>query len=206
MDIRVQELLDRIKKEGVEAAEAQAAAVAADAEAKRKAIVAAAEKEAKAIVEKAKADAQRAEEAGKAALTQASRDLVLAFRGELEKVLASIVKADVDAAYDADTLKKALPAIVEAWSKDGRDDLALLVPEKDLKALEGYFKDKLAAALKKGVDIKPLKDSKSGFRIAEKGGAVYYDFSAQAVADMLGAYLNARLAAIAAQAVGGEGR
>lgn len=206
MDIRVQELLDRIKKEGVEAAEAQAAAVIADAEAQRKSIVSAAEKEAKAIVEKAKADAARAEDAGKAALAQASRDLILAFRGELEKVLAGIVKADVDAAFDADTLKKALPGILEAWSKDGRDELAVLVPEKDLKALEGFFKDKLGAALKKGVELKPQKDSKSGFRLSEKGGSVYYDFSAQAVADMLGAYLNARLAAIAAQAAGGEGR
>lgn len=201
MDIRVQELLEKIKREGMESAEAEGRKILAEAKAKGDAIVAAAEKEAKAIVTRASADAARSEESGKAALAQASRDLVLAFRGEIEKVLSGLVKAEVDAAFDADTVKKALPAILETWSKDGRDDLSVLLPAKDLKALEAFFKDKLAGALKKGVELKPHSDAKSGFRIAEKGGAAYYDFSAQAVAEMLGSYLNARLAAIAAAAV-----
>lgn len=201
MDIRVQELLEKIKRDGIEQAEADAAKIRAEAESRRADIVAAAEKEAKAIVAKAKADAERAEDAGKAALAQASRDLVLAFRGEIERVLASIVGAEVGAAFDAETVKKALPAILEAWAKDGRDELSVLLPAKDLSSLEAFFKDKLSAALRKGVDLKPHKDAKAGFRIAEKGGAAYYDFSADAVAAMLGSYLNARLAAIVAGAV-----
>jgi V/A-type H+/Na+-transporting ATPase subunit E len=200
MDIRVQELLDKIKREGVDSAEAQAAKIVAQAEEKRKAIIAAAEKEAKAIVEAGRLDAARAEESGKAALAQASRDLLLAFRGEVENLLAAIVKADTEAAFDADALKKVLPAILEAWAKDGRDELAVLVPEKDLAMLEAFFKDKLASRLKSGVELKPLKNVKSGFRVAEKGGAAYYDFTAEAAATMIGAYLNSRLAAIVAEA------
>jgi V/A-type H+/Na+-transporting ATPase subunit E len=200
MDIRVQELLDKIKRDGVEHAEAEAAKIRAAAEEARAAIVEAAHKEAKAIVEKAKADAARDEASGRAALKQASRDLVLAFRGEVEKALGLIVRADLEAAFNADTLKNALPGILEAWAKDGRDDLAVLVPEKDLAALNAYFKEKLAARFKKGVELKPLKNSKAGFRISEKDGAAYYDFSAEAVAGMLGAYLNAQLAAIMAEA------
>lgn len=201
MDIRVQELLEKIKHEGIESAEAEGAKILKQAEVKRDAILAAAEKEAKAIVAKGVADAARSEESGKAALSQASRDLILAFRGELEKVLADIIRADVDASFDAETLKKALPVILEAWSKDGSDDLAVLLPAKDLKTLEAYFKDRLGAALKKGLELRPLKDAKAGFKIIEKGGAAYYDFSAQAVADMIGSYLNTRLAAITASAV-----
>jgi len=201
MDIRVQELLEKIKREGVESAEADVAKIISGAEARRDAIVAAAEKEAKAIIARAASDAARAEESGKAALAQASRDLILAFRGEVEKVLAALVKSEVEAAFNAETVKKALPAILEAWSKDGRDELSVLLPAKDLKELEAFFKDKLGAAMKKGVELKPHKDAKVGFTIVEKGGAAYYDFSAQAVADMLGSYLNARLAAIAVAAV-----
>lgn len=200
MDIRVQELLDKIKRDGVESAQADAAKILSDAEAKRSAIVAAAEKEARAIVDGAKADAQRTADAGRAALVQASRDLLLAFKGQIDEMLSVIVKSGVAAAFDADTVKKALPAILEAWAKDGRDELSVLLPEGDLRSLEAYFKDKLGAALKKGVELKPLKDTKSGFRIVEKGGAAYYDFSATAVADMLGAYLNSRLASAVAEA------
>jgi len=90
--------------------------------------------------------------------------------------------------------------LLEAWAKDGRDELSVLLPEGDLRSLEAYFKDKLGSALKKGVELKPLKNTKSGFRIVEKGGAAYYDFSAAAVADMLGAYLNSRLASAVAEA------
>jgi len=201
MDIRVQELLEKIKHDGVEHAEAEAAKILADAEKKRADVIAAAEKEAKAIVAKAESDAARAAESGRAALTQASRDLILAFSGEVQNLLAELVKAEVEAAFDAGTVKKALPAILEAWSKDGRDDLSALLPAKDLKELEAFFKDRLAASFKKGVEFKPLKDAKAGFRIVEKGGAAYYDFSAHAVAEMLGSYLNARLAAIATASV-----
>jgi V/A-type H+-transporting ATPase subunit E len=200
MDIRVQELLDKIKREGVDSAEAQAAKILAQAEEKRKAIIAAAEKEAKAIVEAGRLDAARSEESGKAALAQASRDLILAFRGEIEKLLAAIVKNDTETAFDADALRKVLPVILEAWAKDGKDELTVMVPQKDLAVLEAFFKDKLAAKLKAGVELKPLKNVKSGFRIAEKGGAAYFDFSAEAAAAMLGAYLNTRLAAIIAEA------
>lgn len=168
MDIRVQELLDKIKRDGVEHAEAEAAKIRAASEEERAAIVEAARKEAKAIVEKGKADAARDEASGRAALKQASRDLVLAFRGEVEKALGTIVRAEVEAAFDADTLKKALPGILEAWAKDGRDELAVLVPEKELAALNGFFKEKLAAQFKKGMELKPLKNSKAGFRISEK--------------------------------------
>lgn len=201
MDIRVEELLQKIKKEGVDDAEAKAAAILADAEATKSGIVAAAEKEAKAIIAKAKAESAKAEEAGRAALVQASRDLLLAFRGEVEKTLAAIVLGDVSASFNEETLKKALPAILENWAKDGRDDLSVLVPEASLKALDAYFRDRLSSAFKKGMELRPLKDAKAGFRIAEKGGAAYYDFSAEAVADMLGSYLNARLASVVAEAV-----
>ena len=73
MDIRVQELLERIKREGVESAEAQAAAIVADAETRRSALIATAEKEGKAIIERAKADAARTGDAGKASWLSGER-------------------------------------------------------------------------------------------------------------------------------------
>lgn len=200
MDSRVQELLEKIKRDAVDEANAKAAKIIADGEARRAELIAAAEKEAKAIVEKGKADAQRSEEAGKAALQQASRDLIRAFRSEIEKLLARLVQQDVQAAFDEDTLKKAIPLVLEAWAKDTAEDLSLMLPEAQLKSIDAWFKAGLAKTLARGVELKPLKSGQHGFRIAEKDGAAYYDFSAAAVADMLSAYLNDQLAAIVAQA------
>ncbi|MDR2019407.1 MAG: V-type ATP synthase subunit E, partial [Treponema sp.] len=77
MDIQLQELIDRIKKDGIESASDEASRLKAQAEAEAKRSVDAANKEAAAIISRGKADAERSEKAGIAALEQASRNLVL---------------------------------------------------------------------------------------------------------------------------------
>jgi len=201
MDIRVQELLEKIKKDGVEAAQAEAALIIASANERKAAIMAEAEREARGVETRAREQAARAEEAGKATIAQASRNLVLAFRDEIGKVLQAIVKTEVESAMDGQLLGKILPGMLESWVAKGSDELVVLVSEKDAKALEGFFREKLSAALKKGVELKPSKDIKAGFRIAEKNGSAYYDFSAESVSLMLGRYLNGRLAQIVAGTV-----
>lgn len=201
MDIRLQELLDKIKKDGIEAAQTDAAKVLAEAEERRKAVLADAEREAKALLAKAKADADRFEEAGKAALEQAARNLVISFRTEIEAVLAAIVRADTEKAFSGSVLEAAIPAVLAAWKDKDTDDLAVLLPPAELSKLEGAFRKKLESELKKGLELRPFPGIKAGFRIAEKDGAAYYDFSSDSLAEMLSQYLNAQLGEIAAAAI-----
>jgi V/A-type H+-transporting ATPase subunit E len=204
MDIQLQELLDKIKREGVEAAEQSAASIRAEAEKRRNAIIA----EASSIVENARSEAAKAEESGRAAVAQASRDLVLAFRDRIEAVLAAVVSADTAAAYGSAALEKAIPEVVKALAATasdagGSDELVLLLEPSMLKELEGRFAARLSAELKKGLVLKPFPDIKAGFRVAEKDGSAYYDFSAEAVAELFARHLNARLAATVKAAIAG---
>ncbi|HOX12322.1 MAG TPA: V-type ATP synthase subunit E [Spirochaetia bacterium] len=201
MDIRLQELLDKIRKDGIEAAQTDAAKVLAEAEERRRAVLAEADREAKALLAKAKADADRFEEAGKAALEQAARNLVISFRTEIEAVLAAIVRTDTEKALSGPVLEAAIPAVLAAWKDKGTDDLAVLLPPAELSKLEASFRKKLESELKKGLELRPFPGIKAGFRIAEKGGAAYYDFSADSLAEMISQYLNARLGQIAAAAI-----
>ena len=197
MEIQLQELIDKIKKDGIESASAEAAKVKSGAEAEAARIIAAAQKEAADITSRGKADAERFEKAGVAALEQASRNLVLAFKGEIQALLDKIVAQASASAYKEDTLKNALPEILKTWaSKSGNDALDVLLPEAEHQKLNGWFTDKLAAELKKGVEIKPVRNLDAGFRISNKDGSAYYDFSAESVAQLLSAYLNPRLAEI----------
>ncbi|MDR0784548.1 MAG: V-type ATP synthase subunit E [Treponema sp.] len=196
MDIQLQELIDKIKKEGVESATAESAKVKTNAEAEAKRITAAAQKEADGIIAKAKSDAERLEKAGAAALAQASRNLILAFQGEIQALLDKIVLKNVSDAFSEDALKNTLPEILKAWALKGSDSLDVLLNEKDLKKIRAFFDKKLADALKKGVELKSDRNLAAGFRIANKDGSAYYDFSATAAAEMLSAYLNPRLAEI----------
>ena len=196
MDIQVQELIDKIKKDGIESASEEAARLKREAEAEARQIIEAAHKEAEAIIARGKQDAERSEKAGIAALEQASRNLVLAFKGEIQVLLDKLVNQQLGASYGDDTLKAALPDMLKAWAARGEDSLAVLLPEAQLAKLQGFFTEKLTAELKKGVELKPGRNLAAGFRIANKDGSAYYDFSADSVAELLSAYLNPRLAEI----------
>jgi V/A-type H+-transporting ATPase subunit E len=195
MDIQLQELIEKIKKDGIESATEEASRLKSQAEGEAKRIVENARKEAESIIAKARADAERAEKAGVAAVGQASRNLVLAFKDEIQTLLDKIIAQETNAAYDGETLKAAIPDLLRGWaSKPGNDALDLILPEEELKKLRSYFTDKLASELKKGLELKSNRNLGAGFRIAGKDGAAYYDFSSEAVADLLSAYLNPRLA------------
>jgi V/A-type H+-transporting ATPase subunit E len=196
MDIQVQELINKIKKDGIEAASEEAAKLKLDAETEARQIVETAKKEAAEIIDKGKKDAARSEKAGKAALEQASRNLVLVFKGEIQALLDKLVAEQLGASYNADVLKAVIPELLKAWGTKNADSLAVLLPQASLAKLQAYFKTKLAAEIKKGLEIRPDNTLGEGFKIAKKDGSAYYDFSAESVAEMLSAYLNPQLAEI----------
>ena len=196
MDIQVQELINKIKKDGIEAASDEAARIKGEAEAEAKRIVDAANREAREITDRGKTDAERSEKAGIAALEQASRNLILSFSGEIQKLLDRIVAREISASYSDDVLKATLPDLIKSWAARDGNSLTLILPEAELNRLEDYFTGKLAAELKKGLELKSDRNLGTGFRIANKDGSAYYDFSADSVAELLSAYLNPRLGEI----------
>ncbi|MDR2633618.1 MAG: V-type ATP synthase subunit E [Treponema sp.] len=204
MDIQLQELIDKIKKDGIESAAEEAARVKSQAEEQAKRIIEAAQKEAAAIITKGKVDAERMEKAGVVALEQASRNLVLAFKGEIQALLDTLIAQRLKESYTEDTLKAVLPDLLRAWVAKGEDTLDLILSEQALKNLEAYFKDQLAVTLAQGLELKSNRNLVAGFRIAHKDGSAYYDFSAESVGALLSAYLNPRLGDILKQAVKGS--
>ncbi|GHU03369.1 V-type ATP synthase subunit E [Spirochaetia bacterium] len=203
MDIQLQELIDKIKRDGIESASGESARIKIQAEAEARRIVEAAKKEAEEIIARGKADAERSEKAGAAALEQASRNLVLAFKGEIQTLLDKIIAQETSAALGDDVLKAALPEILKAWVSKDSGSLDLLLSEADLGKLQSWFNSKMTAEIKKGVELKADRKLGAGFRIANRDGSAYYDFSAESVAELLSAYLNPRLAEILKNSVKG---
>ena len=204
MDVQLQELIDKIKKDGIESASEEANLMKSKAEAEAKRIIDAAHKEASSIVEKGKADADRFEKAGIAAVEQASRNLVLAFKDEIQVLLDKIIAQAVSVSFNDDVIKTVIPEVLKNWASRGSDKLNILLTEPDLKKLEDYFKVKLADELKMGTELKSDRNLGAGFRIAAKDGSAYYDFSAESVAELLAAYLNPRLQEILKTSVKGS--
>jgi V/A-type H+-transporting ATPase subunit E len=193
MEIQLQELIDKIKRDGIESASGEASRLISQAGEDAKRIVAAARKEAEGIIAGAKADAERTEKAGIAAVCQASRNVILTFKTEIQGILDRIIARETASSLDDDTLKAVLPDILKGWA-GGKDALDLILSEEQLKKLTAYFNDKLAGELKKGLEIKAGRNLSAGFHIAGRDGSAYYDFSAESVAELLSAYLNPQLA------------
>jgi V/A-type H+-transporting ATPase subunit E len=193
MDIQLQEFIEKVKKDGIEQASEEAARIKADAEAEAKRIVDAANKEAADMAAKGRQDAERFQKAAEAAVGQAYRNLILSFKGEVETILDKIIVKNTQTALNDDALKLLIPEVVKGLSS-GKDTVDVILNENQLKSLESWAKSALTAEISNGLEIRAGKNLAAGFRIALKDGSAYYDFSAQAVADALGAYLNPRLA------------
>lgn len=205
MDIQVQDLIEKIKKDGVTAAEKSASEVRARAEAEAKKIVADAKEDAEKIIRAAKDEAARFEKASEDAIRQASRNLVLSFRDSITKELSAIVTAETEKAYSSDLLSRLIPETVRAWtSKTDAGEVSVLLGEKDLKELESSLKSALKAEISKGLTLKVDSSIGSGFRVGVKDGAAFYDFSAEAVAELFSSYLNPRVSALLKDAVANE--
>ncbi|MCL2179879.1 MAG: V-type ATP synthase subunit E [Treponema sp.] len=196
MEIQIQELIDKIKKDGITAATSDANRIKAEAESEARRIIDTAKKEADGIVSRGKQDAERSEKAGIAALEQASRNLLLVFKDEVQGLLKKIVSDSVNSSYGDDVLKSTLPELLKSWAAKGGDNISVILPENELNKLQGFFKEKLSNELSKGIELKSSRKMTSGFRISNKEGSVYYDFTAEAVADLLSAYLNPKLAGL----------
>lgn len=194
MDVQLKELLEKINKDGVESAQQKSSEIINDAEKKAESIIADARKKAEKIISDAKDDAERAEAGGKAAISQAGRDLILKTKTELESLFKAIVDADTKTAMSGSVLENAIVTVVKTWASGSDYDIQL--SEKDFAELEKGLLSKLSSELKKGVEIKPFPGVDYGFRLTEKDGRAYFNFTAEAVAANLAELLNPKLSEI----------
>ena len=195
MDVQLQELIDKIKKDGVATAESEAAKIIADAEKKAESIIADAKSKADEIIKNGKNETERMEKASEEAIVQAGRNMLLSFKDSLVQELDGLIKAETAKAESKDVLAKLVPETVKAWAKNAdASELSVLLSEKDLKDLEKGLTSELKAEISKGLEIKPDKTLSAGFRIGVNNGAAFYDYSAESLAEMFAAYLNPKVA------------
>jgi len=201
MEIQLQELIDQIKKDGVEAAEAEAAAIIEKANAEAARIVAEAKTEADSIMLAAKNNNERTVKAGEDAIRQAGRNLLISFRESVNREAKAILSESVGQAYTPEALSALIMKITEAWTCDGEaEDISVLVSNEDLKALEESLLASLKWKMLNGVTLKASDNFDGGFRIAASSSGAYYDYSAEAVVEMLSDYLSPKITALLKEA------
>ena len=177
MELQIQDLVSSIKKDGIDSANQEAAAILADARKQADAIVAAAKAEADKLRGDAKAEIEVFKNSAQLDAQQAKRDAVLAFRQEIQREYEKLLSADVGKALDQQALVKLIQAAVQ-----GEDVAAYTV---EVGQVTDGLRQELAQELKAGLEIRPSKKVGAGFRLAAKDGSGYFDCSEQEIAEML---------------------
>lgn len=201
MEIQLQELIDQIKKDGVEAAEAKAQSIVDLANAEAQKIISDAKAQAQKISADAKAENERMVKSSEDAIKQAGRNLLISFRESVTRELNAIVGDAVNSVYSSEGLAKIIINVVESWAgKPDAEDISVILNSNDLKALEDTLLSALKEKMLKGVTLKANDNFDGGFRISVNNGGAYYDYSAEAVVDMLSNYLSPKVTALLKEA------
>lgn len=183
-------LIEQIQREGVEKANEQAETIISQAKEKAAKIVAEAEQKAHVLLKKAKNESEAFAERSVKTLEQAARDLLITVGQGCEKVAAGTLGKAVDGTLTGDFLQKLILGVVDQGKGSG---LRLSVSEKDKAALASFCAEQ---ARKSGSEIELVSDSEvlSGFKVAYREGNAYLDYTGEAIAEALGAFLRPELA------------
>lgn len=208
MTDNLQTLLERIQKDGVQQGEQEASRIVEAAQARAKQIVREAEEAAARTRAAAEQEARNLVDHGTRSLRQAARDVILSVQAAVQDTLDRLVHSQVKAAADAETVRKMLTAIAEAYGRTlpkGSTLQIALAPEQQ-QAITESFLAQLAQQAKVGLEVKADRGVVGGFRVTVKGQGIEHDFSAAAIAEAIGSLLRPRLAEIvrgASQPAGG---
>ena len=193
MESDLKNLIDKIKKDGVEQAEQDAAKIITNAKEKAAVIIDNAKATAQTIIDEAKQESARFRQSSEQALKQSARDALLTLRSRVTEFFGRVVKNKVQEELASASLKEIILQAVEHSIKDGMHEIEVVVSEKDKQLLQKTLFASLRKEAKDKVLLKDNKNINKGFRIGEQGKDSYLDFTDQAISDGFKRYLNPKL-------------
>lgn len=194
MEIQLQELIDQIKKDGVEAAENESASILAAAKVEAQKIVEEANSEADKIMANAKLENERLVKSSEDAIRQAGRNLLISFRESISKELNVILSEKVSDVYSSEAFSDLIINVIENLSSDkDSQNIEVILNAETLRSLEDAVLAGLKEKMLNGVTLRANDNFDGGFRIAKKDGDAYYDYSTEAVVEMLSNFLSPKV-------------
>jgi V/A-type H+-transporting ATPase subunit E len=175
----LQQLLEKIQRDGVDKANAEAKAIVDKANADAKAILEKAEADAKAIKERAKADVDMTTAKVCGAIGNSVSKMVAGMKNGIEGLFVGLLVQDVKPALAANAVSIAGEAIKALAT--GSADAQVAANAQLAEALRAQ----LAANAASGVEVVPDGSVGTGFSVRLDGGRVEHDFSEKAIAAAL---------------------
>lgn len=188
---KIQELTDKIRREGVEKGQAEAAQIIEQAQAEAAKIVAEAKAQAEAINQQAKKAAAELDQHTKSELKLYMGQAINALKSEItnvitDKVVAQSTKALTD---EKNFLGKFTVALATEWAKQGD----IIISTTDAENLKTYFAKEAKALLDKGVKIEKVNGQQALFSIQPADGSYRVDFGKEEIESYFKNFLRPQL-------------
>jgi len=203
MSQHVQELIDKIKSEGIQAAKQEAGEITKQAQDQANKINEDTMTASDQLLQNAKKDIKKMHESTHMALKQASRDMLLALRNEIENMLKKIISSQVKDSLSSDQLANIITEVIKSSSEADQlaPDIRITLNIKDLKKLEESYIAKLKEKVKGTIKLKASNDINKGFTISYDAGKSNFDFTDESLAQFLSQYLNSQVSDLLKESV-----
>jgi len=203
----LQPLLDQIRKEGVDKAEAEAAEILSQAKEQAAKSVRDAEAKAKELVAKAETDSEVFTQRSIATLEQAARDVLITVGQGIGNIISELVAESVDQALGVEVLEKIMVSMAASCAEQhGETRIELLLNESDQAELVKYYASKYSDKMVEGLELHVDNEILKGFKVSFADDHVYLDFTQEAIAEALTAFLRPKLAEIVGRVAQGAAR
>ena len=174
MENKIQELTDKIYREGVEKGNEEAQRLVGNAREEAAKILEDARKEADAIVAAARKTAAETAENTQSEIKLFAGQAVNALKTEIASLLTNQVvsKAVKDFVADKDYLNKFIVSLATQWTENE----AIVISTADAEGLKKFFAANAKAVLDKGVKIEQVNGNKTLFTISPADGSYKVNF------------------------------
>lgn len=196
MDVKLENLIEKIKREGVLEAQKTSEQIIKKAHHQAQDIIETARKDADQMRNKAQKDADQFSQSSQAALIQAARDVVLNIRERLIELCDTVFKRQVQETLTPQGVKELIFKVVEKWSYAKGQTIEVLLSEKDAEAVQELIVAGVKEKGAKQIVVRAIPSLEKGFRIGIKGEDVYYDFSDESIVEALQSMVNPMLGAL----------
>lgn len=191
MENKLQELTDKLYKEGLSKGKEEGEAILAKANEKATQIIEDARKQAEAILKAAGAETEDLKAKVEGDVKMAAAQSIQATRKDIENLMVKGMtgKQVASALSSADFIKEIIRTVAQKFSTQESADLGMILPESLRKELEPFVSGELSRILGSGIDASFSKNISGGFRIGPKDGSYFISLTDETFKDLICEYL-----------------
>ncbi len=197
MQNKLQELTEKIYKEGLTKGTEEASQLVSKAKSDAAKIVDEAQKQAAQIVAQAKKEAEDLKKNVNTEVSISTRQVISALKQDVSGIIeAKVIETPItEALKDTNFVKSVIEAAIKNWNPEStqRISLQVLVPQNTEKELSEFLKTKVFNTLNKDLEVVADKNMKYGFKIGPKDGSYIISFTEKDFENLFKEYMRPRI-------------